>query len=126
MKHLFPMLLLISACVASAQTAPVFACNLKAFQAEERRHHEELSKRLVLAVESRHELPDGYALQLDSKKISFIEVAQWVDGERKCCPFFDFQLDLGAEGHGLRLSLKGREGVKAFIEAEFQALPPVT
>jgi len=44
------------------------------------------------------------------------------DLERKCCPFFDFELDLHGEDGGLWLILKGREGVKQFIQTDFTRL----
>ncbi len=69
----------------------------------------------------RRELADGYAFQIKSNRVSVVEVAEWVDLERKYCPFFDFQVDLhGAEG-ALWLSLAGREGTKQFIEEEFRS-----
>jgi hypothetical protein len=74
------------------------------------------------AVVSARERNDGYALQVDTKRVSLVEVAQWVDLERKCCPFFDFQFDLHGEDGGLWLSLTGREGVKQFIEMDFTRL----
>ena len=46
-------------------------------------------------------------------------VAEWVADERKCCPFFTFEIWVEGETGALRLSLKGREGVKPFIKMEF-------
>ena len=47
------------------------------------------------------------------------ELAEWVGAESKCCPFFDFHIDVEREGKLLCLRLTGEEGIKAFIRAEF-------
>jgi len=39
--------------------------------------------------------------------------------ESKCCPFFDFHIDLENEGKLVCLRLTGEEGIKQFIRAEF-------
>lgn len=70
------------------------------------------------AVLTAREEKDGFAFEVDPQRISFPEVAQWVDLERKCCPFFAFQLDLHQDAH-IGLTLSGREGVKQFIRMEF-------
>jgi len=119
-KFLVSLLAAIPACVCQSQ-AP-FACNLKAFTPQERARHHGLSDRLMPAVQSARERSDGYALQVDARKIGFVDVAEWVDLERKCCPFFDFSLDLHGEDGALWLSLTGREGVKQFIEMDFVRL----
>jgi hypothetical protein len=54
--------------------------------------------------------------------MSLPETAQWVDLEQKCCPFFDFELDVHGQDGALSLSLKGRDGVKQFIEMDFVRL----
>jgi len=45
-------------------------------------------------------------------------LAEWVAAESKCCPFFDFHIDLEREGKLVCLRLTGEEGIKAFIRAE--------
>src|SRR5260370_2545101 len=118
-------LALISACTCSAQpkpagsehaNQPAFACNLKAFQPEERKRWRELVEQVTSAVVVVRELSNGYALQVNPTRAPVVEVVEWIALERKCCPFFDFQVDLRGEDGGLWLSLKGREGVKQFIE----------
>ena len=51
--------------------------------------------------------------------VTLAELAQWVVAESKCCPFFDFHIDLENEGKLVCLRLTGEEGIKAFIRAEF-------
>jgi hypothetical protein len=96
-----------------------FYCNVKAFTKEERLQYNELTAKLKTARTGTQELPDGYSFKLDPKQVSLAEVAEWVADERKCCPFFTFEISVEAETGALTLSLKGREGVKPFIRMEF-------
>lgn len=109
--------------IATAQdgATPVIACNLKAISASERPRYNDLMKRLRAAVRSRRELPDGYALRLDSKAITLSEVAEWMSLERLCCPFFTLQLSASGNEADWLLKLTGPEGVKAFLQTEFLA-----
>lgn len=99
-----------------------FYCNLKVFTPTERTRHERLSKKLREARIEIKELANGYAFQLRADSVSVADLAEWVTGERKCCPFFDFGIDLQQDGGPLWLELKGNDGVKQFIRSEF-ALP---
>lgn len=105
---------------------PGFYCNLKAITPSERIRHGVLSWRLKEARIETKELPDGYAFRLDTEKVSFANVADWITNEQKCCPFFDFELELGREGGPLWLKLRGSEGVKQFIVPEFGVAQPQT
>ena len=124
-KLLLPALLLLFAGLTPADPAPKqipFACNLKAFQPAERLRWRELIEQVMSAVVSARELNNGYALRVDAGRTSLVQVAQWIDLERKCCPFFDFQVAMHGEDGPLWLSLTGRESVKQFINADFLLL----
>jgi hypothetical protein len=96
-----------------------FYCNIKALTAEERARHKQLGEKLTAARKEIVELPKGYEFQFSPKNITIAELAEWVSAESKCCPFFDFHIDLEGEGSLLCLRLTGEEGIKAFIRAEF-------
>ncbi|MGH9773879.1 MAG: hypothetical protein ACRD50_02910 [Candidatus Acidiferrales bacterium] len=98
-----------------------FYCNLKALSVAEWMRHHELGKELKAAREDTNELADGYAYRLDSRKAPLADVAEWVAQERRCCPFFDFEIALERDGGPLWLKLRGKEGVKQFIRDEFGA-----
>jgi hypothetical protein len=108
----------------SSAQAPVeatgFYCNLKAFTPAERARHEQLSKKLREARVEIKELSNGFAFRLQNEAVSLTELAEWVAGERKCCPFFDFGIDLQGDGGPLWLELKGNDGVKQFMRSEFK------
>ena len=103
-----------------------FYCNLKAFTPAERARHEQLSKKLREARVEIKELSNGFAFRLQNESVSLPDVAEWVSGERKCCPFFDFEIDFQGDGGPLWLELKGKDGVKQFIRSEFGFTPAQT
>ena len=96
-----------------------FYCNVKALTLEERTRHQALTEKLIGKRDATVETAAGYELQYSPEKVSVAEVAQWVVTESKCCPFFDFHIDLEEQGKLICLRLTGSEGVKAFIRAEF-------
>jgi hypothetical protein len=100
-------------------TQSKFYCNVKALTPEERARHKQLSEKLAAERKKLVEGPIGYEFQFSPKTVTLAELAEWVVAESKCCPFFDFHLDLEEGGGLLCLRLTGEEGIKAFIRAEF-------
>jgi len=96
-----------------------FYCNIKALTPAERARHKELGDKLMAAKNETIETPNGYKFQFSPKNVSLAELAEWAVAESKCCPFFDFHIDLEREGTLVCLRLTGSEGVKQFIRAEF-------
>jgi hypothetical protein len=96
-----------------------FYCNMKALSAVERAHHTQLTDKLLAARKETVETEKGYELQFSPADVTLAELSDWVMAESKCCPFFDFHIDLENEGKLVCLRLTGAEGVKAFIRAEF-------
>ena len=95
----------------------VLACNIKAISAVQRPRYNDLVSRLRAAMQDRGELPDGYTYTFDSSKINLPEVSEWITMERLCCPFLIFQLEVAGEVS--RLAMRGPDGVKALLSAEF-------
>jgi hypothetical protein len=98
-----------------------FYCNAKALNPAERAHQKQLTDKLIAERKEIVESEYGYEFQFDPRAISIGELADWVVTESKCCPFFDFHIDLERQGNLLCLRLTGADGVKAFIRSEFQA-----
>jgi hypothetical protein len=96
-----------------------FYCNAKALNKNERERYKQLTDKLERARMATKELPDGYALRLKSETVSLAELAEWVGFESKCCPFFGFEIELQPNRGALWLKLRGAEGIKPFIRAEF-------
>jgi hypothetical protein len=70
------------------------------------------------AVQERRELPDGYAFRVDTAQIATSQLVEWVELEKRCCPFFEFEVSLDRHNGPVWLNLKGPEGVKDFIPQE--------
>jgi hypothetical protein len=102
------------------KTQSKFYCNIKALTPAERAHHAQLTEQLMASRKEIVETAKGYEFQFSPKIVTLAELADWVSAESKCCPFFDFHIDLEEEGGLLCLRLTGEEGVKPFIRMEFQ------
>jgi len=100
-------------------TQSKFYCNVKALTSEERARHKQLGDKLAVERRKIVETAKGYEFQFSPKTVTLAELAEWVAAESKCCPFFDFHIDLEEEGGLLCLRLTGEEGIKAFIRVEF-------
>jgi hypothetical protein len=98
-----------------------FYCNTKALTPAERAHHKQLTDRIIATRREIVETEKGYEFQFTPADISLAELANWVAIESKCCPFFDFHLDLEQVGTLLCLRITGEEGIKPFIRTEFPA-----
>lgn len=96
-----------------------FYCNMGALSSAERARYKVLAEKLKSANVARKEEANGYAFRIDTVEASLVDVAEWVNFEKRCCPFFDFEISLQREGGPLWLKVSGREGVKQFISHEF-------
>lgn len=103
--------------VTTGQTG--FYCNMGALTSAERVRYKVLAEKLKTANVERKEEATGYAFRINTAEASLVDVAEWVNFEKKCCPFFDFEISLQREGGPLWVKVSGREGVKAFISDEF-------
>lgn len=70
------LLVMILAGVAQCRDGAAFACNLKVFRPEERRQHIKLTHEIMAAIVAHQELAEGYSFQLDTAKVSVLEVAE--------------------------------------------------
>jgi hypothetical protein len=95
-----------------------FVCNLGVMNAEERAVYIALSRKLISAGEERRELADGYAFKLATTKISLLEIGQWMTFERRCCPFFNLQIEAEPNDGPVWLRMTGAAGIKEFIRSE--------
>jgi len=101
----------------SAGAGERFACNLNALTKVERAAYAKLARGLMAAVEERQELEHGYAFRLPAGML--MAAAEWVSYEKRCCPFFTFELTVARDDGPVWLSVTGSEGVKPFIREEF-------
>lgn len=95
-------------------------CRPESLTAEERERKELLMRRLADAVDERMELRSGYRFRYRTDRSTWGDVAEFVELERRCCPFFTFEAGIEAGGGPVWLSLTGGVGVKEFLEAQMQ------
>jgi hypothetical protein len=101
------------------RTTSVLTCNINGIPLQERARYGQLVEVLRHAIQKRRELPDGYAFQMNTKQIGTDQLAEWIELERKCCPFFEFEIHWTPQNGDVWLHLSGPEGVKEFILDEF-------
>lgn len=104
-------------------TSAPLACDLSAIDAQHRDQHLETAQKIFKQVEEVRELPDGYALRLPGDTDTFLQIANFVARERRCCPFLNFALELGAENDPFWLRLTGPEGAKQVLQNELKLRP---
>src|SRR6266581_1676861 len=107
MRINYVLAILALAVAASTVLRETFACDMKALTAEQRKHHQKLSRDLGSAVVARRELADGYLFRISSAQMPVMDIAEWITLERKCCPFFQFRLEVKGKDDIVNLSLEG-------------------
>jgi hypothetical protein len=123
----FKNTLIVAVPVQSAFTCTVpvsgeskFYCNIGELNPAERAHHKQLTEKLIAVRQEIVELPRGYEFQFSPSSTSIAELADWVVAEEKCCPFFNFHIDLEKSGDLLCLGLTGEEGIRSVVRTEFR------
>jgi hypothetical protein len=104
----------------AGRTTSVLTCNINGIPLQERARYRQLVEVLRHAIQKRRELPDGYAFQMDTKQIGTDHLAEWIELERKCCPFFRFEIRWTSQNGAVWIDLSGSKGVKEFILDELR------
>ena len=81
----------------------------------------EIEESLFAGVLEMSELPDSYAFRFPADPEWLSRLATFIAEERRCCPFFTFELVCEPAEGPIWLHLRGREGVKEFIAQQFLA-----
>lgn len=92
------------------------ACKPNAIDEDEREQHKTNSEKLFASIEEWMELPKGYALRIPTKTELIEKAGAFIAQERKCCPFFSFNLEVTPDGGTVWLKLTGNKEVKKFIK----------
>lgn len=98
----------------------ILACDLSALDAAERARHSALRDELRARRLDAREVADGYAFSYPDDSEIILKLAEFVALERRCCPFFDFTLDIAAGADEVRLTIGGGSDVKAFLRNQQQ------
>ncbi len=95
------------------------ACKLSERELVLRR--QEVDESVFQNAEQVEELADGYAFKYAYDTATVAKLADFIAVERRCCPFFTFELIFDPGEGPLWLRLRGGEGVKEFIRAGLNA-----
>lgn len=95
---------------------PPIACDPSAIDEAAHEEHREVSEALFEHITDLQELPDGYAFRLPTETEVVQTAGAFVSRERLCCPFFHFTLDVSSNDGPVWLEVRGRDGVKQYIE----------
>lgn len=92
------------------------ACDMSAIPPAERKHHRQVTRRVVTAATDLHDVPDGLTLELPGNE--YRAVTEFIAYERLCCPFLRFNLDVEPGRSPMRLRIDGPPGTGAFLRME--------
>lgn len=97
------------------------ACDLTVFTAMERAEHEQLGDSLLAKVTRVVEHSDGFTLMFELDASVSEKVEHWLAKEKRCCPFFSFEIIRERAPQSLGLRISGPPAAKAILQAEFDA-----
>ena len=93
------------------------ACTLDAIPADERSAHCSLAAQLFgQLIQEHRELADGHEFRFRLESLEAL--ARFIANERKCCPFVNFDLAIGAGSDHLTLRMTGPAGTRELLRAE--------
>lgn len=92
------------------------ACDLTVFDPVQAAEHSDALATWRAAIVSRRELDDGFEFGFEYRAETLVALAAFVTNERRCCPFFDFAIELPAAG-GLRFRMTGPAGAREILRA---------
>jgi hypothetical protein len=102
--------------VSGPSDAPI-ACQLKALDSVERARQKELLGIIRGKIRRTVELERGFEIELPSDPESFMQTAEWVNLERRCCAFAEFAI-LAAGADRVLVRATGGEGAREVLAAE--------
>lgn len=91
------------------------ACDLTAIENHERDLHKENAEAVFKSVQEWQEVSDGYAFRIPAKTEMIEKAGAFMARERKCCPFFNFNLEITAHNGVVWLKLSGSNEVKNYV-----------
>lgn len=97
-------------------------CDLTVFSTDTRAEIANTMPEMFNKVQKVQELADGYTFQFPNEPGMFMQLANFVEHERQCCPFYTFALEAEPNGGPFSLRLTGGDGVKAFLQTVWQDL----
>ena len=98
------------------------ACTLVGREFAERK--EAISRDLFAYADQVEELPDGFGYRFPAAEPWAAKALEFIAVERRCCPFFTFELVFEPDDGPIWLHLRGSEAIKAFVRSELDGIAP--
>lgn len=98
-------------------------CDLTVFTPDTRAELAASVPAMFEAAQKVQELADGYAFQFPNEPGMFMALANFVEHERQCCPFYHFVLEAEPGGGPFWLRLTGSEKIKEYMQIVWRDLP---
>lgn len=100
---------------------PPLACVMDAIPEAERAAHVALASVLFRKrVQEWRDLPNGYAFRFEPDAL--MDLARFLENERRCCPFLSFDVALASDGGPVWLRITGPEGARELLAEELPGL----
>ena len=98
------------------------ACDLTVFSISERMEHLALAKSLLQQVSELVEHNDGFTFVFDKSPHLELQVVNWVSKDKRCCPFFSFELSSTNTPPLLNLKISGPDGAKEILRTALKKM----
>jgi hypothetical protein len=115
-----PLILALSASAPVPTTPsapPPIACRANALDKTQRQRQQALLDIVRRSAVGKRDLPEGLVLSFPADAAVFLQLAEWISLERRCCPFLEFALEW-KQDDSVSVRLTGRPGIKEFIATE--------
>jgi hypothetical protein len=93
------------------------ACDLTVFTPTERAEHRTRSQSVLGAIERLTEEAEGFVLAFAASPSRRGEVEHWIEAERRCCPFFHFEVWDENSGDTFAVRVSGPGAAKEILRA---------
>jgi hypothetical protein len=112
--------------MAADDVSPIaIACDMNAFDAEQRHRYQVVRTRVRTAITRVRELTHGFALELSADAELMAAAGEWIALERRCCPFFTFVLELPSGTQCAELRITGPEPAKELLRDALYPRPDI-
>jgi hypothetical protein len=100
------------------------ACDITVFSNSERTQYIAVAKSLFEHARQIIEHEDGFTFVFEQSPLLEMQIAKWVSKEKRCCPFFSFDLSRAEQPPSLKLRIVGPNRAKDILRpvADLHAL----
>lgn len=106
--------------VSPSKDTPI-ACDLSVLSDDERAEHEARSRALFDDRQELRKVDGGYAFRFAATMERAQMLLDFIENERRCCPFLTFGIAFEPEERGLWLFMGGDDSVDEYLEQSFEA-----